>query len=233
MQQTTESAFSTYASGSRGESESLTDEAIIDRVKSGDLALFELIMRRYNQRIYRVVRSLLSDDDEAEDIVQEAYVRAYEHLTQFEGRAKFSTWLTKIAIYEALTRRRKQNRMQLFDPSDSENMPMLTCISTNDKLDETSMSELRAVLASAVDDLPPRLRVVFTMRVVEGLDSDETAECLDLTAANVKVRLHRARTLLRKTIDKRIGTDARKLYQFDGPRCDRIVEHVMMRLGRL
>lgn len=205
----------------------LSDEAIIDRVKAGDLASFELIMRRYNQRLFRVARSIVGNDSEAEDVVQETYLRAYAKLAQFEGRARFSTWLTRIAVYEASARRRKLRRVRLFDPSEPERIPMSTSSSANDAVGETSMSELGIVLARAVDQLPANLRAVFTVRIVEGLDTDETAECLNLTASNVKVRLHRARSLLRKKIDKQIGKDVRRLYQFDGRRCDRIVQRVL------
>lgn len=211
-----------------GAEEPLSDEAIIDRVKTGDLAAFELIMRRYNQRLFRVTRSIVGNDGEAEDIVQETYVRAYEKLTQFEGRASFSTWLTRIAVYEASARRRKLRRIRLFDPSEPESIPM----SAHSPADETSMGELGTVLARAVDELPANLRAVFTMRVVEEIDTDQTAECLNLTASNVKVRLHRARSLLRKKIDEQIGREVRRLYQFDGRRCDRIVERLLARLQR-
>ena len=233
MQQRSEAAASTRTRGDgRVASESLSDEAIVDRVQAGDLALFELIMRRYNQRVFRVVRSILGDDNEAEDVVQEAYVRAYEHLAQFEGRAKFSTWLTRIAVYEATARRRKLRRMRLFDPTDSESLSMPLSSSTDDAFAQTSMGELGTALTRAVDELPAHLRAVFAMRIVEGLDTNETAECLGLTASNVKIRLHRAKTQLRNQIDKQIGMDARRLYQFDGERCNRIVNAVLSRLRR-
>jgi RNA polymerase sigma-70 factor (ECF subfamily) len=207
--------------------EALSDEAIIDRMRSGDLASFELIMRRYNQRLFRVARSIVGNDSEAEDIVQETYVRAYEKLAQFEGRARFSTWLTRIAVYEASARRRKLRRMRLFDPREPES-PM----SAYSPADETSFGELGTVLTRAVDELPASLRAVFIMRVVEGLDTEHTAECLNLTASNVKTRLHRARSLLQRKIDNQIGRDVRRLYQFDGRRCDHIVETVLARLQR-
>lgn len=213
--------------------EDLSDEAIIDRVKAGDLASFELIMRRYNQRLFRVARSIVGNESEAEDVVQETYVRAYEKLAQFEGRARFSTWLTRIAVYEASSRRRKLRRTRLFDPSEPESIAMSTYSSANDAVDATSVSELGDVLARAVDELPTNLRAVFMVRVVEGVDTDETAECLKLTPSNVKTRLHRARSLLQRKIDKQIGRDVRRLYQFDGNRCDRIVALVLARLKRL
>jgi RNA polymerase sigma-70 factor (ECF subfamily) len=209
---------------------SASDEEIVRRVLQGDLASFELIMRRYNQRIFRVVRGMLGDDDESEDVVQDAYVRAYENLAQFAGRSKFSTWLTRIAVYEANARRQRQRRMRLFDPREPEKSPMPLQPMNKDAHEEMSNRELGTVLAEAVDELPPDLRSVFTLRMVEGLDTSETAECLELTPANVKVRLHRARELLRRRIDAQLGQEVRRLYQFDGERCDRIVADVLSRL---
>lgn len=209
--------------------DSLTDEAIVDRVKAGDVDEFELIMRRYNQRIFRIVRSILRDDHEAEDVVQEAYVHAYEHLGQFEGRAKFSTWLTKIAIHEASLRRRRNQRARAFDPQ-SEAMHMVPENESQNAESEASRGELGDLLRHTIETLPTALRVVFTLRLVEGLSTDEVADCLSLSPENVKVRLHRARSLLRQRIDERIGEEVRQLYQFNGERCDRIVQSVLMRL---
>ena len=208
--------------------ETLTDEAVIARVMDGDLAAFELVMRRYNQRLFRVARGILGNDTEAEDVVQEAYIRAYEHLGEFEGRARFSTWLTRIAVYAATKRRRKMRRERLF-ASDEEPLDLVEPAAG--PVENASRSETRSLLASVVDALPAELRVVVVMRLVEGLDTEETARALDLTPANVKVRLHRARALLRETIEERLEGEAHTLYRFDGERCDRIVEHVFKRLG--
>jgi RNA polymerase sigma-70 factor, ECF subfamily len=207
------------------------DEEIVARVLSGDHASFELIMRRYNQRLFRVARSIIGEDSEAEDVVQEAYFRVYQHLRQFEGRSLFSTWLTKIAVHEATTRRRKQRRLRLMSPGKSEIDSMELHSTNRNASDEASQRELEHVLAGAVDALPPELRVVVTMRMIEQLSTNNTAECLDLTPANVKIRLHRARLLLRKWIDQRIGEEARRLYAFDGERCNRIVKNVMSRIS--
>jgi RNA polymerase sigma-70 factor (ECF subfamily) len=209
----------------------ISDEEIVRRVLEGDLALFELIMRRYNQRMFRIVRSMLGEDDESEDVVQDAYVRAYEKLAQFEGRSSFATWLTKIAVYEANARRQKRRRMRLFDPRESEKVPMSPQPSRPYSQDQLSNQELGRILDQAVDELPAELRTVFTLRMVERLDTNQTAECLGLTVANVKVRLHRARELLRKRIDARVGSEIRRLYQFDGQRCDRMVRAVLTRLS--
>ncbi len=209
-----------------------TDDDIVHRVLDGDLASFELIMRRYNQRLFRVARSILGDDGEAEDVLQEAYVRAFEHLGQFEGRSKFSTWLTRIAVHEAAARRRKRRRVRPLQSGDSEDPRMMIERHSPDGETEAGRRELGAVLGSALDALPADSRAVFMLRVVEGLSTEETAECLQLTPSNVKVRLHRARAFLQSWIDAKIGEEARRLHQFDGARCDRLVRSVLARLAR-
>jgi RNA polymerase sigma-70 factor, ECF subfamily len=201
----------------------LADEAVVQRVLAGDVAAFELLMRRYNQRLFRIARSVIGEDAEAEDIVQEAYLRAYKNLGQFEQRAKFSTWLTKIAVHEASARRRKQSRLRLVTPSETEAIPEQLPHAD----ERASQKELEVLLTQAIDALPTDLRLVFTLRMVEQLSTELTAECLDISTANVKIRLHRARSQLKKWIDSRIGEESRRLYQFDGERCDRIVNNVM------
>ena len=207
----------------------LADVEVIDRVRSGDTAAFELIMRRYNQRLFRVARSIVGEDMEAEDVVQEAYISAFKNLHQFQSRSAFATWLTKIAVYAASARQRKQHLFRraatefAIDPMNNH--------SQTDAATEASRRELGNVLAQAVDALPDDLRTVFTMRMVEQMDTDEVAECLELTPANIKVRLHRAKLRLRCWIDNQIGHEARQLYLFDGQRCDRIVANVLARIS--
>ena len=203
---------------------SLSDEEIVARVLSGETALFEMIMRRYNQRLFRTLRAFVPNDAEAEDVLQEAYVRAYRDLAQFEGRARFSTWLTRIAIHEALARRKKRRRFVSLDGV--EGQPAMD----PSPEDRANSMELRGVLQRAIDGMPEGLRAVFMLREVEGLDTDETAECLGLSAANVKVRLHRARALLRTEIDRELGSEARRLHSFAGARCDRLVAAVLKRI---
>lgn len=210
----------------------LSDEDAVRRVLAGDAASFELLMRRYNQRMFRVVRSMLGNDLEAEDVVQDAYVRAFEHLGQFANRAKFSTWLIKIAVHEATARIRRKKSMQFVDLSDPQNLGVEPYMESHSAEQQASIKELGSVLTRAIDDLPDELRAVFTMRVIEEVDTEETATCLDISEANVKVRLHRARSLLRESIDEQIGASVRQVYQFDGERCDRIVNAVLARLAR-
>lgn len=210
----------------------LSDEAVVQRVLAGELVAFEIIMRRYNQRIFRVVRGLVNDENEAEDIVQDTYVRAYEHLGQFGGRAKFSTWLTKIAVHVAIDRRKRRQRLEQLTINQQDSISLPLHRSTADGLDQMNANELSNLLAEAVEALPDDLRVVFNMRAIEEISTRETAECLALTESNVKVRLYRARRQLRRHIDQRLGREVRQLYQFDGRRCDQIVSAVLARCAR-
>lgn len=206
------------------------DEEIVRRVLSGETPLYEMIMRRYNQRLFRAVRALLPDDSEAEDVLQEAYVRAYEHLQQFEGRASFSTWLTRIAIHEALARKRRGGRFESL-PDDERGSAELVNDAQRTPEDAASSGELREVLDRSLQELPESLRLAFMLREVEGLSTEETAVCLDISVANAKVRLHRARALLQARIDRRLGAEVRKLHQFAGERCDRLVARVLARIS--
>jgi RNA polymerase sigma-70 factor, ECF subfamily len=184
---------------------SITDEEAVRRILAGDKAAFELLMRRYNQRLFRIIRSIVPEDDEAEDAVQQAYVHAFQNLSQFAGNARFSTWLSKIAVNEALARRRRRQRVHVVDFSDPKNVSLEPSMEDHQPEDRACLDELGAVLTRAIDELPEELRTVFTLRVIEETDAEETAECLGLSEANVKIRLHRARALLKEKIDKRIG----------------------------
>jgi RNA polymerase sigma-70 factor, ECF subfamily len=203
------------------------DDDIVNRVLAGETALYEILMRRYNQRLYRVARSILRNDVEAEDVMQEAYVRAYQHLDQFAGEAKFSTWLTKIAVYEALARVRRGARY-----SDVQVMDNMTA-DTPDPERQAYDRELRIVLEGAIDSLPEPYRLVFILRSVEGLSVAETAGCLEIGVEAVKTRLHRARSLLRKDLQHRAGLVTAQAFPFHLSRCDRVVEAVFRRINTL
>lgn len=204
----------------------ISDEEVVKRVVAGDTSLFEILMRRYNQRLFRVARAILADDAEAEDVMQDAYVRAFRELAGFRGEARFSTWLTKIACYEALARARKRRRLVPIEGGEPPEPP--TPESGPER--EVENRELHAVLRDAVEVLPDPLRTVFCLREVEGLSTEQTADLLGLTLENVRVRLHRAKRTLRETLDTRIGREVRRLYLFEAPRCDRMVESVFARL---
>ncbi len=176
----------------------LTDDEVVRRVLGGDVALMEILMRRYNQRLFRAVRSIVKDDSQVEDIVQEAYVRAYEHLSQFEGRAKFSTWLTKIAIYEAYARLRRFDHQNVDSISELEEKGLYMNSNERDPERQTFDGEMRLLLERAFDVLPADFKSVFMLREIEGLSTAETAECLEISEENVKTRLHRAREFLQR-----------------------------------
>lgn len=200
----------------------LPDEELVRRVRAGETPLYEQLMRRYNQRIFRVIRSVISNDTDAEDVLQEAWVRAFEHLDQFEGRASFSTWVTKIAFYESLARARKSAHFRPLDDNHGENM---------DNPEKQAMrDELGKMLQSAVDLLPASYRSVFVMRAVERMSTAETAACLEISEEAVKTRLHRSRSMLRRDLERRMGPALTAAYSFLGHRCDRVVAAVMQRV---
>lgn len=217
----------------RAKLEDWSDEEVVKRVLAGETALYELLMRRHNQRLYRVARAILRDDAEAEDVMQDAYVRAYRNLAGFEGRAKFVTWLTRIAVNEALARSRKHSRFRSVDASDDligEDMNAVMSTGRSPE-QETYDRELAAVLQRAILTLSEEHRLVVVLRDVEGLSTEETAKCLNLTQENVKVRLHRAHVALRKQLSATIGERASKCFQFHAVRCDRVVANVFKTLG--
>jgi RNA polymerase sigma-70 factor (ECF subfamily) len=208
------------------------DRDIVERVRAGETDLFEVLMRRYNQKLYRAARSVFPNDAaEAEDVVQDAWVRAFEHLDQFEGRAQVSTWLVRIALYEAWSRARRRRRVGSLDDSAGKESAMETATPVPDPEMDASALEARALLEKAVASLPETYRTVFVLRSIEDMSTEETAECLDLTIDVVKTRLHRARGLLRKELLARAGASAAALYPFAGKRCDRIVAAVRRRLA--
>jgi len=208
----------------------LSDDEVVRRVLDGDVALFEIIMRRYNQRLFRVVRSVVRADSEAEDIIQEAYVRAYEHLSQFEGRAKFSTWLTKIAIYEGYARVRRFDYRNVDNVSKLEDEGVDVKSKERDPEQQAFNDEIKRLLERAFDAIPDDYRSVFMLREIEGLSTAETAECLEISEENVKTRLHRARVLLQRELYSAAGATAATAFQFLGARCDRVVARVMERI---
>jgi RNA polymerase sigma-70 factor (ECF subfamily) len=204
----------------------LPDDVVVARVLGGDTAAFELLMRRYNQRVFRAARSVLRDDAEAEDVAQDAWVRAYGHLDQFAGRAGFGTWVARIAIHEALARGRRRARQRPLSEHDA-----TLAAPTRPPDDAVGAGELVAALEAAIDELPAVFRTVFVLRDVEGLDTAETSACLDVPEATVKTRLHRARSLLRAALDARLDVSTHGVFAFAGERCDRTVAAVLARIA--
>jgi RNA polymerase sigma-70 factor (ECF subfamily) len=213
----------------------LPDADIVRRVRAGDAGLFEILMRRHNQRIYRAARAVVRDEDVAEDVMQQAYVNAYTHLHQFQERSQFSTWLTRIALNEAFARRRRaQAESSTRAPSDLDARSgerMETMVSTQPSPErEAYARELHHVLEQAVDSMPETYRTVFMLRDIEGLSTSETGEGLGLGDEAVKTRLHRARAMIRRAVTDRIGEVAAGAFEFQAPRCDRVVAFVLERI---
>jgi RNA polymerase sigma-70 factor (ECF subfamily) len=168
---------------------------------------------------------VLRDESEAEDVAQDAWVRAYTHLRQFSGRASFATWLTRIAIHEAYARLRRRRRQDALGDHTA------TPTSTRSPEDEVAARQVATALEAAIDALPLPYRTAFVLRELQGLDTSETAACLDVPEATVKTRLHRARGLLRARLDATLDVSNAGVFAFAGRRCDRMVAAVMARIG--
>jgi RNA polymerase sigma-70 factor, ECF subfamily len=211
--------------------EELTDEELVHRILKGETFLFEIIMRRYNQRLFRITNGILKNGTEAEDVIQDAYVRAYEHLNQFAGDAKFSTWLTKIAIYEAFRRSKRSKRLTSIENFTKAEKIMNIFKGESDNPEKDFLRRrIVEMLESAINSLPAKYCVAVMLRDVEGLSTEETAECLGISEEAVKTRLHRGRSILRKELGDRAGITVKDLYPFAGERCDRIVANVLKRI---
>lgn len=216
----------------------LAEGELARRAAAGDAAAFRVIMERNNARLYRVARAVLRNEGEAEDVVQEAYLRAFAKLASFRGEASLSTWLTRIALNEALQRlRRRRPTAQLESvdrepPSGNGEVVWFPGAPTEtDPERNASRREIAALLERAIDALPDGFRVVFLMRAVEEMSVEETAAALSIPEATVKTRLHRARHLLQRTISTEIGTVLSDAFPFAGRRCMRTTEQVIARLG--
>jgi RNA polymerase sigma-70 factor (ECF subfamily) len=209
----------------------LPDREIVARVRGGETALFEILMRRHNQRLYRAARAVIRDELEVEDILQQAYLNAFVHLDQFEGRSELSTWLTRIVLNEAFARRRTLQRPELRGATeDGENgrpTAMDTVAAAQPTPDHQAYaSELHRLVETAVDSLPETYRVVIMLRDIEGLSTSETGLGLGLGEEAVKTRLHRARAMVRRALTDRLGSVAPGAFHFHASRCDRVVAAV-------
>jgi RNA polymerase sigma-70 factor (ECF subfamily) len=207
------------------------DEEIARRVLAGETALFEVLMRRHNQRVYRAIRSVLRDEAEVEDAMQQAYLSAYLHLAEFEGSARLSTWLVRIAVNEALGRlRRDRRRLALADAI--EGTAPMTNPPPETPEDTADRRELTAMLEREVDGLPELYRTVFVLREVEGLTTADAAQALGTSEDVVKTRLHRARGLLHERLAALADARRGEIFAFHAPRCDRVVAAVMDAIAR-
>src|SRR5262245_12132713 len=204
----------------------LTDAGIVGRVLAGDAPLYELVMRRYNRLLFRLARGIVRDDDEARDVVQAAYVRAYYHLDQFRGPAGFKAWLARIAVNEALGRVRRAPAIVEAE----QHVIALPDLVAKEPESAASGRDLLRILEGAIGRLPEEFRQVFILRGVEQLSIAETAELLDIKPATVKTRFHRARRLLQEQLHRKLDDIVRDTYAFGGQRCDAIVGTVLARI---
>jgi RNA polymerase sigma-70 factor (ECF subfamily) len=214
----------------------LPDADLVDRARERDEAAIRVLTRRHNRRLYRIARSILRNNNEAEDVVQETYLRAFTRLDTFRAESSFATWITRIAMNEALGRVRRR-RTEIDWHAASENQIQAEVIqfpsTVSDGDPERSMArrEIRGLLEKAIDNLPDGFRTVFVARIVEGLSIEETAASLELRPETVKTRLHRARLMLRETLDEQVDTALAETFPFAGLRCQRLTEAVLHRLA--
>jgi RNA polymerase sigma-70 factor (ECF subfamily) len=212
------------------------DAELVRRARGRDEAAFRAIMKSNNRRLYRIARGILRNDSEAEDVVQETYLRAFTHLEDFRGDSSLATWLARIAMNEALGRLRRQRPsvdLSTLAPGVLEAQIIQFPLSAMSEDPEKSMAqrEIQHVVEHAIDELPDPFRMVFITRVIEGMNVEETAELLGLKPETVKTRLHRARTMLRDNVEKKIGPVVKDAFPFAGRRCERLTEAVLNRLG--
>jgi RNA polymerase sigma-70 factor (ECF subfamily) len=214
----------------------LPDDRLVELARTRDLVAFEALMRRHNRRLFRVARTILRDPDAAQDAVQEAYLRAFTRLGTYKPTGKFSSWLTRVALNEALMMRRRERGdtvsiddvgEELVSPSDQAGGESQTA----DQFVEAAHA--RALLEHAIDALPENFRMVFVLRLVEGLDVRETAECLELNASTVRTRLFRAQRQLRTDLSRRLQSESTEIFDFGAERCDQVVAEVLRRVPEL
>lgn len=222
-----------------GELVDTAEHELVARVAAGDAQAFEVLMRRYNRRLYRTARSILKEDAEAEDAVQEAYWKAYQAMGGFRADAQLSTWLTRIVINESLARlRRNKRRADVIQSTEDLSTEMKVArMETTSNFDERPdqlawRAEMRTLIEHKLDALPDTYRTVFMLRAVEGMPATEVAAALDIPEATVRSRFFRARRIMRDALSDEINVHTQDAFSFAGRRCDRIVEMVLARLER-
>ena len=211
------------------------DTSLARRVASGDRAAFERLMRRYNRRLYRLARATLHDGAEAQDALQEAYLRAYRSIEQFRGDAALSTWLTRLVLNECLGRLRRDARRNNVVPIVRTNTEVAMAATPAPECEQPERSvgvaQMRALLERRLDELPEHFRTVFVLRSVEELSVEETAQCLEIPPETVRTRHFRAKSLLREALAQEIDLAERDVFEFGGKQCDQTVARVLERLG--
>jgi RNA polymerase sigma-70 factor (ECF subfamily) len=213
------------------------ETALLERILAGDNTAFDELMRKYNRRLYRVARSILRDDTEAEDALQDAYLQAYRGLHAFRGQSALGTWLTRIVVNAALVHRRKAWRLAEVIQLSAEPI-MDEHLSPTEAPDDSGQPEraalraqTRRLIEAKIDTLPESFRTVFVLRALEELSVEETSDTLGIPEATVRSRYFRARSMLREALASEIDMAFEDVFSFDGERCDRIVHGVLRRLG--
>ncbi len=215
----------------------LNDADLAHRIAGSDSIAFETLMRRHNGKLFRIARSILKDDAEAEDALQDAYLDAFRHMKSFRGGSQLVTWLTRIVINQSLMRLRKQRRHRVVVPFDGRDRAERDRADAEfpDRITESPVgarlrAEVRRMLERRIDELPTVFRTVFVMREVNDMSVEETAACLSIPAATVRTRLFRARALLRESVARDVDVATGDVFAFAGDRCDRIVAAVLAAL---
>jgi RNA polymerase sigma-70 factor (ECF subfamily) len=221
----------------RNDTRGLADADMLARIAAGDMAAFEMLMRRYNRTLYRTARSIVRDDADAEDVLQEAYLCIFRNVGKFRGESSLSTWLTRIVVNEAIARSRKNGRtaeiIRFGSAPETDEHPAEALMSQQESEQPeqaAERSELRRLIEKRIDALPEAFRVVFVLRALEEMTVEETAACLDIPDATVRTRYFRAKGLLRESLSRDLDVALEGAFSFDGARCDRIVAGVLARL---
>jgi RNA polymerase sigma-70 factor (ECF subfamily) len=207
----------------------MQDGVIVRRILSGEKELFEILMRRHNQTLYRIVKGYLQDDDDVEDVMQNTYLKSYDKLQQFQGSAAFSTWLIRIGINESLLKIRDTKKRNTVYISENElRYEKIVQLTDSKQMNPEKLAirhETRKLIEHAIERLPEKYRVIYILKEVEGLDNREIEKCLDISDSNIKVRLHRAKSILKEVLYELHSN--KDLFEFGNSRCDRIVNSVM------
>jgi RNA polymerase sigma-70 factor (ECF subfamily) len=213
-----------------------TERSLVARALGGDAQAFRIIIESHNRRLFRLARTVMKDDSEAEDVVQETYLRAFANLSTFRGEASLATWLTRIALNEALGRKHKQrpvvtlDTLEVMQKTSGQIIPFPNMNTDIDPERSAAQGEIRKLLERAVDALPEAFRLVFVLRDVEEMSIEDTASHLGIRPETVKTRLHRARKLLRQSLDGQLASTLKDAFPFGGNRCARLTETVLKRL---
>jgi len=207
----------------------ITEKEIVNRIISGEKELFEILIRRNNQKLYRIIRGYIIDNQEIDDIMQNTYLKAFEKLHQFKHNAEFSTWLIRIGINEALFRLKEKSKLSRLNQQsvhfDNKQILEIPDMNHQNAEDKIISYEAKQLLEYLIDSLEPKYRVVYVMKEIEGMKINDISICLDLSVSNIKVRLHRAKKMLKEKFNK--STSNIDIYEFGNSRCDAITEKVM------